>query len=55
MAALGQEAELNRACLSVLICSQFGQVQIFPEQEKLGARLAEIRTAFRSDLAESLT
>jgi hypothetical protein len=27
----------------------------FPEQEKLGAGLAEIRTAFRSDLAESLT
>jgi hypothetical protein len=25
MAAFGQEAELNRACPSVLICSQFGQ------------------------------
>jgi hypothetical protein len=27
MAALSQEAELNRACPSVLICSQFGQKQ----------------------------
>jgi hypothetical protein len=33
MAALSQEAELNRACPSVLICSQFGH-----EQTKAGLK-----------------
>jgi len=32
-----------------------GIKRTFPEQEKPGAGLAEIRPAFRSDLAESLT
>jgi hypothetical protein len=33
MADLSQEAELNRACPSVLICSQFGQWRIFRNGE----------------------
>jgi hypothetical protein len=33
MAALSQEAELNRACPSVLICSQFGQTRTFKFDE----------------------
>jgi hypothetical protein len=31
MAAFSQEAELNRACPSVLICSQFGQERTFEQ------------------------
>jgi hypothetical protein len=31
MAAFSQEAELNRACPSVLICFQFGQLRLLAD------------------------
>jgi hypothetical protein len=34
MAAFSREAELNRACPSVLICSQFGHKQSFEQTNK---------------------
>jgi hypothetical protein len=39
MAASNQKAELNQACLSVLICSGFGQKQSF-KQTNIGREFA---------------
>jgi hypothetical protein len=47
MAALSQKAELNRACFSVLFCSEFGQEQSF-EQSNIGREFASFTNVIGS-------